>query len=336
MQVFDRKGRPQTGWTLSTGCWDFLFYRELFMEPIKIVVTDYIEPDLKWEEEELGKYGHVAFEYHQLKFREESELVEKIVDADMILVNMVKMTAGVIDQLERCKLILRHGVGYDNVDVSAATKKGIRVAYEPDYCSDEVAEHAITLMLSGWRKLNVGRKILEASSRNGIWDFTEVYPVYSVKGKTVGIIGCGRIGSLTLQKLAGFEVDILVCDPFLSEERQEELGVRTVDLDTVLKEADMITVHASLDEESYHLIGERELRAMKSHAYLVIRHAAVWSTRTPLRVPCGTAGSPARPSTCMNRSRPIRKWICSTWRMRSWRPIWRGIRKRRTGACAKR
>ncbi|MDE3000699.1 MAG: C-terminal binding protein [Gemmatimonadota bacterium] len=239
------------------------------MDPIKIVVTDYIEPDLKWEEEELRKYGHVAFEYHQLKFRPESELVEKIVDADMILVNMVKMTAGVIEKLERCKLILRHGVGYDNVDVSAATKKGIRVAYEPDYCSDEVAEHAITLLLSGWRKLNVGRKILDESSRNGIWDFTEVYPVYSVKGKTVGIIGCGRIGSLTLRKLAGFEVNVLVCDPYLSEERQKELGVQVVDLETVLNEADMITVHASLDDESYHLIGERELRAMKSRAYLV-------------------------------------------------------------------
>ena len=137
------------------------------MKPIKIVVTDYIEPDLKWEEEELGKYGHVTFEVHQLKFRSEPDLVETIVDADMILVNMVKMTASVIDQLERCRLILRHGVGYDNVDVSAATKKGIRVAYEPDYCSDEVAEHAITLMLAGWRKLNVGRRILEASSRTG-------------------------------------------------------------------------------------------------------------------------------------------------------------------------
>lgn len=239
------------------------------MEPIKIVVTDYIEPDLKWEEEELGKYGHVTFEYHQLKFRSEPDLVEKIVDADMILVNMVKMTASVIDQLERCRLILRHGVGYDNVDVSAATRKGIRVAYEPDYCSDEVAEHAITLMLSGWRKLNVGRRILEASSRNGIWDFTEVYPVYSVKGKTVGIIGCGRIGSLTLRKLAGFDVNVLVCDPYLSAERRKELGVQIVDLDTVLREADMVTVHASLDEDSYHLIGERELRAMKSHAYLV-------------------------------------------------------------------
>ena len=239
------------------------------MEPIKIVVTDYIEPDLKWEEEELGKYGHVTFEYHQLKFRSEPDLVEKIVDADMILVNMVKMTASVIDQLERCRLILRHGVGYDNVDVAAATKKGIRVAYEPDYCSDEVAEHAITLMLSGWRKLNVGRRILEASSRNGIWDFTEVYPVYSVKGKTVGIIGCGRIGSLTLRKLAGFDVNVLVCDPYLTPERRNELGVQVVDLDTVIKEADVITVHASLDEDSYHLIGERELRAMKSHAYLV-------------------------------------------------------------------
>ncbi len=239
------------------------------MQPIKIYVTDYIEPDLKWEEEQLAKYAHVTFEYEQLKLKPEEELVAEIGDADMVLVNMVKMTENVINGLEKCKLILRHGVGYDNVDVDAATARGIRVAYEPDYCMDEVAEHAITLMLAGWRKLNVGRKILEASSQNGIWDFNAIYPVYSVTGKTVGIIGCGRIGSLTLKKLSGFDVNILVCDPHLTDERKAELGVETVDLETLLKEADMITLHASLSQENHHMIGEEQLRAMKSHAYLV-------------------------------------------------------------------
>jgi D-3-phosphoglycerate dehydrogenase len=239
------------------------------MDPLKIVVTDYIEPDLEWEAEQLAKYDHVTFEYHQLKFQSDEELLEVVRDADMILVNMVKMTETVINGLENCKLILRHGVGYDNVDVAAATAKGIRVAYEPDYCSDEVAEHAISLLFAGWRKLNIGRRILESSSKNGIWDFNEVYPVYSIKGKTIGILGCGRIGSLTLKKLGGFDANLMVCDPFLSDERKTELGIETVDLDTFLKEADMISIHASLSQENYHLIGEKELRAMKPHAYLV-------------------------------------------------------------------
>ncbi len=239
------------------------------MQPTKIFVTDYIEPDLKWEEEQLAKYAHVTFRYDQLKFKPEEELVAAIGDADMVLVNMVKMTENVINQLEKCKLILRHGVGYDNVDVEAATARGIRVAYEPDYCMDEVAEHAIALMLAGWRKLNVGRKILEASSESGIWDFNAIYPVYSVKGKTVGIIGCGRIGSLTLKKLSGFDVDILVCDPYLTGERQAELGIETVDLEPLLKASDMITLHATLNDETYHIIGEEQLQLMKPTAYLV-------------------------------------------------------------------
>jgi D-3-phosphoglycerate dehydrogenase len=239
------------------------------MQPTRIFVTDYIEPDLKWEEEQLAKYAHVTFKYDQLKFKPEEELVAAIGDADMVLVNMVKMTENVINRLEKCKLILRHGVGYDNVDVEAATARGIRVAYEPDYCMDEVAEHAITLMLAGWRKLNVGRKILEASSENGIWDFNAIYPVYSVKGKTVGIIGCGRIGSLTLKKLSGFDVDILVCDPYLTEERQAELGIETVDLEPLLKASDMITLHSTLNDETYHIIGEEQLQLMKPTVYLV-------------------------------------------------------------------
>ena len=239
------------------------------MDPLKIVVTDYIEPDLKWEEEELAKYDHVDFVYHQLKFAPDDELVSHVQDGDMILVNMVKMTKPVIDRLEKCKLILRHGVGYDNLDVPAATARGIRCAYEPDYCSHEVAEHAVTLMLAIYRRLVRSRKVLEDSSANGIWDFNDVYPIYSIKDKKIGIIGCGRIGSLTLQKVSGFDAEILVCDPYLSDERKKELGIETVDLDVVLEECDLISLHCSLNEETQHLIGAEELKRMRESAIVV-------------------------------------------------------------------
>jgi len=239
------------------------------MERIEIVVTDYIEPDWKWEEEQLAKYDHVSFAYHQLKFAPQEELIAAIRDADVILVNMTPMTAEIIDRLEKCKLIIRHGVGYDNVDVEAATARGIRVAYEPDYCTDEVAEHAIALMLGAWRKLSTGLKVLEDSSRNGIWDFEPIYPISTLKGKTVGIVGCGRIGSTLFERLQSFGFEFLICDPYLTAERQAELGIQIVDLETLLKGADIVTVHAVLNEETHHLIGEAQLRLMKTTAYLV-------------------------------------------------------------------
>jgi len=239
------------------------------MDPIKIVVTDYIEPDLEWERAQLARYQHVRLEYHQLKFAPQDELIAAVRDADVVLVNMVPMTAAVIDRLERCRLIIRHGVGYDNVDVAAATARGIRVAYEPDYCTDEVAEHAIALMLAAWRKLFVGRQVLEESSRNGIWNFDAIYPIAGLRGKTLGIVGCGRIGSTVLARLRSFGFRFLVCDPYLSETRKAELGVPVVPLAQLLPAADIVTLHAVLNEETRNLIGAQQLRLMKSTAYLV-------------------------------------------------------------------
>ena len=239
------------------------------MEPIKIVITDYIEPDLKWEEEQLARYDHVTFAYHQLKFAPQEELIAAIRDAEVILVNMTAMTAEIIGQLEKCKLIIRHGVGYDNVDVAAATARGIRVAYEPDYCTDEVAEHAITLMLAAWRKLSIGRKVLEDSSRNGIWNFEPIYPISGLRGKTVGIVGCGRIGSTVLARLRSFGFEFIVCDPYLSEARRGKIDVPVVFLEELLQQADIVTIHAALNKETQNLIGEAQLRMMKETAYLV-------------------------------------------------------------------
>ena len=239
------------------------------MDPIKIAVTDFIEPEQDWEKEQLAKYDHVTFEAHQLKFKEEDEVLAAIGDADVIQVNMVPMPASLISRLDKCKLIIRHGAGYDNVDVEAATAKGIRVAYEPDYCQDEVAQHAVMLMLASWRKLFAGLRVLEESSQAGKWDFAPVYPIHSLVGKTVGIVGCGRIGSLVLKLLSGFDFNIRICDPYLSEARQKELGVDAEPLETVLKESDIISLHAALNDQTQNMIGESELRLMKPTAYLI-------------------------------------------------------------------
>lgn len=235
----------------------------------KVVVTDYIEPDLDWEAQELAKRG-VDFVTFQLKFRPEDEVIAAIKDADVIVVNMVKMTPRVIGALEKCRRIIRHGAGYDNVDVAACTARGIPLAYCPDYCMEEVAEQAISLIFACARQVPQSRKILDDSIARRQWDFTPLAKYYRMAGKTLGIIGCGRIGSCVLRKMRHFGFEkILVCDPYLSRERLDELGVETVPHETVFREADYLTIHTLLTDETRHLVNRRTLALMKPTAYLV-------------------------------------------------------------------
>ena len=175
------------------------------MPKLKVVITDYIEPDLNWEAAEMDKRG-IEFAYHQLKFEPVEKVIAATRDADIVVVNMVKVTPELIAGWTKCKLVIRHGVGYDNVDVAALNAAGIPLCYIPDYCVEEVAEQAIALILACGRKVVSSRKVLDDSSARGIWDFNPVIPVFRMAGQTVGIIGCGRIGSRVYQKLASFGV----------------------------------------------------------------------------------------------------------------------------------
>jgi D-3-phosphoglycerate dehydrogenase / 2-oxoglutarate reductase len=238
------------------------------MQQARIVVTDYIEPDLRWERDHLAAYP-VTLDAHQLKFASEREIMERIGNADVVIVNMTKLTRQVLQNLPSCKLIIRHGVGYDNVDISAATDQGIQVCYVPDYCSAEVAEQAMMLLLLCRRRFVRQEQALDDSIRRGQWDFSKVIPVFRFSHSKAGIIGCGRIGSLVLQMLKGFGVDVMIHDPYLSEARQAELGVRSMPLEQLLAEADMVTIHSALTPETHHMISERQLRMMKPTAILV-------------------------------------------------------------------
>jgi D-3-phosphoglycerate dehydrogenase / 2-oxoglutarate reductase len=239
------------------------------LEKIKVVVTDYIEPDLNWEVKELSKYPQVDFQYFQLKFKKQEEILEKIGDADIIVVNMVPMTKELLKNLKKCKLIIRHGIGYDNVDVPACSEFGITLANIPDYCVEEVAEQAVMLLFACGRKINIQKKVLIDSAKRGEWDFADIYPVYKIREKTLGIIGCGRIGSTVLQMMRGVGMNVRVCDPYLSKERMKELNVQHENLDTIIKESDFISVHCLLNDETREMFKYEQFKKMKSTAVFV-------------------------------------------------------------------
>jgi len=235
---------------------------------VKVAVTDYIEPDLNWEVEEFKKLG-LDYSLYQLKHASPKELVENLSDADILVVNMAKMNREVLSKLNKCKLIIRHGAGYDNVDINAATEFNIVVSYVPDYCTYEVAEQAAMLILTAYRKFVPQLESMKISVKKGEWDFKRVFPLRRLSGKTAGIIGCGRIGQKVLNILRGFGINVLIHDPKLSKERLKDLGVSNSSLEHVLSNSDMVTVHCNLDSTTYHLIGEKEFKMMKSDAIFV-------------------------------------------------------------------
>lgn len=235
---------------------------------MKVAVTDYIEDNLDWEAKELEAAG-LDFSIHQLKFKPEEELLAAIGDADIILVNMVKMTDSVISRLTRCRLLIRHGIGYDNVDVPSCTKNGIPFAYQPDYCTEDVAEHAIALLFASVRKVQEGRVSVDRSVGKPSWDFTGVFPISRMHGKTLGILGVGRIGSRVAQKLASFGFRIIGHDPYLAEARRRELGIEWVEREKLFREADFLTIHTPLNDETRHIVSSATLGLMKPTAFLV-------------------------------------------------------------------
>ena len=235
---------------------------------MKVVVTDFVETDLEWEAEQFAAAG-IEFEACQLKFRPEAEQVEKLADADALLVNMVEVTDSLLSKLPRCKLIVRHGIGYDNVDVAACTRHGVQFAYQPDYCKEDVAEHAIALLFACARNVVWGRRSLDESSAKGQWDFTNLPTMYRLDGKTLGIVGVGRIGSRVNRKLRTFGFKILGNDPYLTDERRSELGMEFVDKETLFRTSDFVTLHTALNDETRHMVDAEKLSWMKPTACLI-------------------------------------------------------------------
>ena len=192
-----------------------------------------------------------------------SELQPLLRGMDAVLASMDKFTAEVLASPEaaQLKLISRWGVGYDAIDIPAATRSGIVVAYTPGLLNEAVADYAMALLLA------VGRRVHEGhlSMREGKWASGWGHDIH---GKTLGIIGCGRIGQAMARRAAGFNMRLLGCDIAPNPEAAK-LGIEFVPLDTLLATSDFITLHAALTADTRGLLGEPQLRRMKPGAYLI-------------------------------------------------------------------
>ncbi|MEN6624898.1 MAG: C-terminal binding protein [Candidatus Sumerlaeia bacterium] len=231
-------------------------------------ITDYIEPDLKFEEEECRKLG-IDFQHAQLRNAGPAELINYCKDADIILVNMALFSPEVIAGLSNTKVVLRHGIGYDKVNVPAMTEHGIVFANEATASAVDVAEQAIQLMFATYKKLKIQMNIMQEALGASIWSYKKLLPAYRIEGKTLGIVGCGNIGSHVARKLKSFGLTIKVCDPYLSEERVAELGVERLPFEQLLAEADIVTIHTPLNTETRHMFNYDTIKLMKKTAILV-------------------------------------------------------------------
>jgi D-3-phosphoglycerate dehydrogenase len=233
------------------------------MAVFKVLVTDDRYGSYEEEKTVLKEIG-ATVEVHNLG--DETETIEVLRDADGILVNLHPLPATVIQELRKCRVISRYGVGYDNVSVETATAKGIWVTRVPDYCLEDVSDQALALLLGCVRKV----AFKDRRIREGAWNLHREQPSYRVTGKTLGLIGYGAIARTLHRKLSGFGLGrILVFDPYLDPKKIEENGAESANLRALLKNSDYISVHAPLNDETRGLIGSRELSLMKTTAILV-------------------------------------------------------------------
>src|SRR5437764_14749423 len=175
-----------------------------------------------------------------------------------------KVTANVLERATRLKVIGRAGIGVDNVDLAAATAKGIIVMNTPFGNSITTAEHTITLMLALARQIPAA----DASTQAGKWEKNRFLGV-EITGKTIGIIGCGNIGSIVADRAHGLKMKVIAYDPFLSPEHAIDIGVEKVELEELLRRADFISLHTPLTEKTRNVIDARALAAAKRGVRIV-------------------------------------------------------------------
>ncbi|MFC1957683.1 C-terminal binding protein [Chloroflexota bacterium] len=214
------------------------------------------------ETEELAK---VKAELVRTDCVTEDEIIEAAKDADAIITSGAQITRRVMETLLKCKVIVRTGVGFDTLDVDAATDNGIIVVTLPTFCTEEVANHTIALLLTCSRKLI----ILNNSIKQGNWAESRqaMLSMGSIYGQTLGLVGCGNIGRMVARKAQCFDLRILGNDPYVDTSRARWNGITLVSLPELLKESDFVSIHTPLNKETRHLIGEKEFKQMKPTAF---------------------------------------------------------------------
>ena len=228
----------------------------------QVVITANIFPGLEIEQEILAPLG---VDLVKRPCKNGEEIIDAGKDAEALIVGNVQIDASVLNGLPHCRAVVKPAVGVDNIDLDAATDAGICIANVPDYGTDEVATHAMALLLNAIRYVDA----CAADVRAGSWQPKPPYPVQRSFGRTLGIIGFGRIGRSVARKAGGFGWRLLAWDPYVDESEMRRRGVDPVDFDTLLAQSDFVTLHLPLTEETHYLIDADALAKMKQTAFLV-------------------------------------------------------------------
>jgi C-terminal binding protein len=231
----------------------------------RVVITDFIHDELEHERRILGDLATVD----ALDGYNERDLIGRIENADAIMLyHNLALSRATIERLNCCKLIVRCGVGIDNVDRAFARTRGIPVANIPDYGTEEVADSAIGLTLTLMRGIHLFNSRLQGGE--GEWMFHQAAPLHRLRGQTFAIVGLGRIGSATALRAKALGMNVVFYDPYVPDGADKALGLRRAwTLEELLGQANLLSLHCPLTEETYHLIDAAAIERMPTGSYLV-------------------------------------------------------------------
>ena len=237
------------------------------MSDFRVVITDFLHDDLAPERRILNGIAEVS----ALEAHGEDELVGRIETADAVIVyHEISLTERSIHRLQQCRIIVRGGVGYDNIDYRFARQRGIPVANVPDYGTEEVADTAIGMTLALTRGIHAANSQLRAADAKGYWSYAQVAPLARLRGRVFGIVGLGRIGMAAALRAKALGMDVVFHDPYKPDGYDKALGIRRVEsLEELLSASLVVSLHCPLTDETRHLINAQTLALMPPGCYLV-------------------------------------------------------------------
>ena len=233
------------------------------MARFKAVLIEHGYSSSKIEREILTAAGGEFIDASEMPLEQALRLCE---DAEGVMLRRIEVPAEMLRRFRRCQILVRYGVGTDNVDVAAATAQNIIVGHIPDYGMDEVSTHAIGLLLACVRRLVETHVKM---TRTDAWDVHREQPLWRMAGRTLGIVGLGNIGRTVARKMAGWDLRLLAADPFIDPNHADRLGVKRVELDTLFRESDYVTLHCPLLPETRHLVDAGRLGLLKPGSILI-------------------------------------------------------------------
>ena len=222
----------------------------------KVVISDYYYKNLDQEKAILASVDAELLSYH---CKTEDEVIQAAADCDALICQFAPITRRVIESLRRCKVIVRYAIGVDNIDLKAAEECGIIVCNVPDYSIDEVSNHVIALLLDCCKKLTY----MAGQTKLGNTSYTMIEPLSRMEGRTLGLMGFGRIARVVARKMSGFGLNIIAYDPMMETAAAQQLNLTPVSFQELLAQSDYISIHCPLTQETHHLFDRQIFEQMK-------------------------------------------------------------------------